>query len=260
MNENFSPTAVKPPWEHSSVAQPVTKAVKALANDLFGHILAETYPFGTRLPSERQLAEEFSVSRNTVRQALDLMENHDVISRRAGSGSFVIFRPPEPDATGTARRVQADTLGINLAEIAEITSPLELNVVRSIVEPEIVRLAVINMSARDIEKLRNCLAGLEAVTTSAEDFSNRDLEFHLTLAQGTHNPLLIGLYELIDHVRRHAHWARTKEKVLSPNRIRDYQAKHRSIFEAIEARDIESAVEFTKLHMTEVQRDLLHDV
>ena len=144
-------------------------------------------------------------------------------------------------------------------EIAEMTSPLELNVVRSIVEPEIARLALINMSARDVAQMKECLTALESVKTSADEFSEWDLRFHLAMAQGTHNPLLIGIYELIDHVRRHAHWARTKEKVLSPNRIREYQAKHRSLYEAIEARDIEAAVEFSKLHMTEVQRDLMQD-
>ena len=92
-----------------------------------------------------------------------------------------------------------------------------------------------------------------------EDFSKWDLQFHLEIARGTRNPLLIGVYELIDHVRRHAHWARNREKTLSPKRIREYQSKHRSIYDAIEALDIESAVEFSKLHMTEVQRDLMRD-
>ena len=159
-----------------------------------------------------------------------------------------------------AESEEITTLSSRLIEIAEITSPLELNVVRSIVEPEMVRLAVINMSARDIAKLKDSLNGLESVTTSPEAFSHWDLEFHLQVAKGTHNPLLIGVYELIDHVRRHAHWARNKEVTLSPSRIQDYKAKHRSIYEAIEARDIESAVEFSKLHMTEVQRDLMRDL
>lgn len=247
-----------PPWEQAeTVAQPVTRSVRALANELFERIAADNYPYGTRLPAERQLAEQFTVSRNTVRQALDLLEAHKVVSRRAGSGSFVIYRKRDtrPQPSDDAPLEQSS----RMLEIAEITSPLELNVVRSIVEPEMVRLAVINMSARDIAKLNECLTSLEAVKTSAEDFSHWDLEYHLAIARGTHNPLLIGIYEIIDHVRRHAHWARTKEKTLSPNRIRDYQAKHRSIYEAIEARDIESAVEYLKLHMTEVQRDLMRD-
>ena len=250
--------ASAPPWEREgALTQPVTKSVKDLANRLFGQIVADSYSYGTRLPAERQLAQDFAVSRNVVRQALDLMENHAVITRRAGSGSFVTYRlPSEPAAERPD--ANADFAG-RLSEISEITSPLELNVVRSIVEPEMVRLAVINMSVRDIAALKDCLAGLASVTTSAEDFARWDLAFHLAVARGTHNPLLLAVYELIDHVRRHAHWARTNEKTLSPRRIRDYQAKHRSIVEAIEARDIESAVAFTRLHMTEVQRDLMRD-
>ena len=247
-----------PPWEkEGALATPVTKSVKKLANQLFEQILADSYSYGTRLPAERQLAQDFAVSRSVVRQALDLMESHAVISRRAGSGSFVIYRAKPADAKDRAGA--GPDLAGRLGEIAEITSPLELNVVRSIVEPEMVRLAVINMSVRDIAALKECLAGLASVTTSAEDFARWDLAFHLAIARGTHNPLLLGVYELIDHVRRHAHWARTNEKTLSPSRIRDYQAKHRSIVEAIEARDIESAVAFTRLHMTEVQRDLMRD-
>ena len=245
------------PWDQGDqVTYPVSKAVKLLATQLFDRISKDDYPFGTRLPAERQLAEEFAVSRNTVRQALEFLESHEVVSRRAGSGSFVIFR--DPNSISSAERLVSNaTAGLKLDEISENTSPLELNIVRSIVEPEMVRLAVINMRARDIGRLKDCLAALQAVKTSVEDFSKWDRQFHLEIARGTHNPLLIGIYELIDHIRRHAQWSITQEKTLSPKRIRDYQSKHRAIYEAIEARDIESAVEFTKLHMTEVQRDLM---
>ena len=89
-----------PPWERKgSITQPVTKSVKGLANTLFQRIVSDNYSYGTRLPAERHLAEEFAVSRNTVRQALDLLEAHDVIARRAGSGSFVTHREEEDAPT-----------------------------------------------------------------------------------------------------------------------------------------------------------------
>ena len=249
-----------PPWEQSSgVTHPVTKAVKVLAEQLFKRIEADSTSYGTRLPAERALAAEFKVSRNSVRQALDLLEFHSVIARRPGSGSFVVYRAEPPGTASSEEDSVLPDLSARLMEISEITSPLELNVVRSIVEPEMVRLAVINMTARDIARLKECVAALSAIKTDVEEFSKWDLEFHMQIARGTHNPLLIGVYELIDHVRRHAHWGRNKEKTLSPRRIRDYQAKHRSIYEAIESRDIENAVEYSKLHMTEVQRDLMRD-
>jgi len=203
------------------------------------------------------MAQEFGVSRNTVRQALDLLASCKIVSRKPGSGSFVIHQVSNP-VSGMPATAASEPDGAG-ADIAEITSPLELNVVRTIIEPEMVRLAVINMSARDIGNLREVLEKLEAITTSAADFAYWDEQFHMAIAKGTHNPLLIAIYRSIDHVRRHAHWGTNKEKMLSPNRIREYQKVHRSIYEALEARDIESAVEFIKLHLIDVQRGLMDD-
>ncbi len=245
---------VTPPWEAGERAQQlVTQAVKTLANDLFDRIVSSTYSFGTRLPAERHIAEEFNYSRNTVRQALDLLESHNVISRRPGSGSFVIFRAPQANQKSEIDETLLDE------NLAEITSPLELNVARSIFEPEMVRLATINMTARDLSDLKDALENLEKVTTNAKDFAYWDEKFHGAIAEGTHNPLLIAINNLISHVRRHAHWSISKDLTLSPNRIKVYQKMHRSIYEALHARDMEAVVEFTKLHMTEVQRDLMHD-
>lgn len=247
---------ITPPWETGDLTnRPLTIEVKSLAAECFARICNDRYSFGTRLPSERQLAEEFDVSRNAVRQALDLLGDYDIVSRRPGSGTFVSFRPAETETRESGSAVVDGFLGLD--EIADVTGPLDLNVVRTILEPEIVRLAVINMSARDISRLKEIVDKLERITTNVTDFSHWDELFHLELAKGTHNPLLIATYTLINHVRRQAHWATTKEKTLSPSRIQDYRKMHRSIFDAIEARDIESAVEFIKLHMSTVQEDLV---
>jgi len=250
----ISTGGITPPWETGEQRQQlVTQAVKTLANELFERVATSVYSYGTRLPAERHIAEEFNYSRNTVRQALDLLENHNVISRRPGSGSFVIFRIPQ-----TAVKIEINDALCD-ENLAEITSPLELNVARSIFEPEIVRLATINMTARDLSDLKTTLENLEKVTTNVKDFAHWDEKFHMAIATGTHNQLLIAISKLIGHVRRHAHWSVSKDFALSPNRIRVYQKTHRSIYEALVARDIEAVVEFTKLHMTEVQRDLMHD-
>ncbi len=247
---------ISPPWESEDlVNRPVTTEVKSLAAEFFARVCSDRYSFGTRLPSERRLAIEFDVSRNTVRQALDLLEDYEIVSRRPGSGTFVSFRRANNEARESGRSVTDGFLGLD--EIADLTGPLDLNVVRTILEPEIVRLAVINMSARDIARLREILERLESISTDAADFAHWDELFHLELAKGTHNPLLIAIYTLINHVRRQAHWATTKEKILSPNRIREYQKMHRSIFDAVESRDIENAVEYMNLQVSTLQEDLV---
>ncbi len=56
------------------------------------NILSEKYPLGSKLPTEVQLAKEFSISRSTVRQALELLEQEGIISKHWGSGNIVISK------------------------------------------------------------------------------------------------------------------------------------------------------------------------
>ena len=231
----------------------VTKTVRAVAEGLLSRIRAHEFPAGSRLPAERNLASEFGVARNTVREALDLLEAHKIISRRAGSGSF-ITQDTQEELPGAVPDLEA----LNGA-VSEATSPLELQVVRGIVEPEMIRLAVINMAPRDIGNLKVMLERMEGIQTDSEAYARAEEEFHMQIAKGTENPLLIAIYALIIDVRRQAHWAAQRRKTLSPNRIREYQRRHRSLFEAIELRDIESAVEYVKLQLVDEQRALMRE-
>ncbi|MEE9588665.1 MAG: FCD domain-containing protein [Hyphomicrobiaceae bacterium] len=232
--------------------RPVREEVLSIAKQLFTLIESDHYPFGTRLPAERQLAEEFAVTRNTVRDALDLLERNEIISRRAGSGSFITYRAPTSTEASDGAN-QGD------AGVAENTGPLELQVVRSMVEPEMVRLAVIQMAPKDIDTLRGLLEQMEANCTDPEQYARCEELFYLQIARATENPLLTAIYELITKVRRQSHWAASRRKLLSPNRIRDNQRRHRSLFEAIEQRDIESAMEYAKLQLVEEQRIFMQD-
>ena len=128
--------SLDPPWEsEGDVRHPVSAKARDLADSLFAGIVAGIYGFGTRLPSERALSESRGLSRSTVRQALGLMENFDIIQRRVGSSSVVCFRRSQAAAESAAARPRSPGI-LDLTEIGEITSPLELGVVRSIVEPE----------------------------------------------------------------------------------------------------------------------------
>ena len=144
------------------LAHPIGATVQIVVDTLFARIKSEEYPRDTRLPSERTLAAELGVARNTVREALDVLEGQDVIRRRPGAGSFVTYRStpqtaPSPDS------------------VAGETSPLDHLVVRGILEPEIVRLAVVNMTPRMLTALSETLSRIETVTTDIDAFIARDL-------------------------------------------------------------------------------------
>jgi len=247
----------RPPWDRDGgIEKPVTAKTREFADTLFSEIIGGVHSYGTRLPAERILSDQHALSRNTVRQALALLERYGVIKRYAGSGSVVCYQASAE--TSVAESVPAkpvDTL--DLTEIGETTSPLELGVVRSIVEPEMARLAVLNMTSRDIQRLNAIQREIEKVSIDGEKFSALDDELRIQIARGTHNPLLIGIYTMVNHVNRNADWAAQRRKALTPGRIKEYRLQNQSLCEAIESRDIEAAVEYLKYALAEFHQDLM---
>ncbi len=212
----------------------------AVAAQLRRSILEGEYAFEERLPAERSLAENFGVSRGTIRSVLDLLEQQNLVTRQVGSGTYVTHR----DIT-------------NQQEISSVTSPLEMVEVRIAIEPQMVRLAIANASSRDLEDLRDALRQCEECGGDPEKFARADTAFHMALASCSRNKLMYWLYERISEVRRHSQWRSMKAKLLTADRIDYYNGQHRALYEAIASRDTPSAVKMIKDHLYRVQDDLL---
>lgn len=227
-------------------SQPIGATVQIVVDTLFARIKSEEYPTDTRLPSERTLASELGVARNTVREALDVLENQNVIRRRPGSGSFVTYRSKTPS------RTFGDS-------VADDTSPLDHLVVRGILEPEMVRLAVVNMTPRQITELSETLSALEAINTDMDAFIELEEKLYTQIAEGTGNPLLASCYRLTIETYRQSFRTKLRRRNLTPRRIQDYQKRYNTLFNAIASRDVASAVEFIKLHLVEEQKLLLQE-
>ncbi len=225
---------------------PVGATVQIVVDTLFARIKSEEYPTDTRLPSERTLASELGVARNTVREALDVLESQNVIRRRPGSGSFVTYRSTTPTVRGSD-------------SVADETSPLDHLVVRGILEPEMVRLAVVNMTPRQITELSQTLSEIEGITTDVDAFIDHEEKLYTQIAQGTGNPLLASCYRLTIETYRQSFRTKLRRRNLTPKRIQDYQKRYNTLFNAIASRDVASAVEFIKLHLVEEQKLLLQE-
>ena len=203
-------------------------------------ILEGEYSYEERLPAERSLAEEFDVSRGTIRSVLQILEQQHLVTRQIGSGTYVSHR----EVT-------------NQQEISSITSPLEMVEVRIAIEPQMVRLAIANASSRDLEEMRDALRQCEACGGDSEKFARADTAFHMALAHCSKNKLMYWLYERISEVRRHSQWRSMKSKLLTPERMDYYNSQHHALYEAIASRDTTRAVNLIKDHLYGVQDDLL---
>ena len=236
----MAPTRQDDSTDTLTLPQAQGRGASVIAAHLRAAILGGTYAGGDRLPPERDIARSLGASRTTVRNALQLLEDDDLVTRKAGSGTYVTQHG----------RLQHD-------DIAEITSPLELVEVRSMIEPQVVRLAVRNGKPRDLDLLWQAVAETERAGTDADQFSRCDQRFHLALAETAHNPLFIWIFHQMNRIRSHRHWVAVQYKVLTPPRITAYNAQHRALAEAISVRDSDTAVDVIQRHLQSARNDLL---
>jgi DNA-binding FadR family transcriptional regulator len=205
-------------------------------------ILTGVYSDGDRIPPERQLATAFGAARSIVRKALGELERDGLVVRRVGSGTFVNYAGPLRGSTG---------------EISDLISPLQLMDARFAIEPYMARLAALHATPRDLENMRSILLKLEAAGADKDLFTALDTEFHLGLARGARNPLLLHVYEEINGVRSRAQWNQAKEKVLSARQIAVYNRQHRAIYEALVQRSAQRVTELITEHLEKARQDLV---
>ena len=194
---------------------------------------------GERLPPERTFAEQFGVSRGTVRDALRRLEEAGFVEKRPGSGTYVAYSEVET------------------ASIARSTSPLELIDTRFALEPQIVRLAVLNATERALAKAERALDVMERSEDDPDAFAVGDETFHLALAECTRNAMLVWITERVSEVRNNAEWARMRQLTLSRGMIRRYNAQHREVFESVRRRDAEKAARAMRAHLDLARKSLV---
>ncbi len=212
----------------------IGRGARAISAQIRREIEIGSYVNGDQLPAERQLSERYSASRSTIRKALTNLEQAGIVERKIGSGTFVNYFGPNE---------------FEVENVIESISPLQLIDARIGIERQMTRLAVINATARDLATMEGVLKQLEESEHDKDGFTRRDSEFHLLLAKCSRNPLIYHLYEQINEVRTHSQWRASKDLVLTPVNIADYNICHRAIYEALSQRDQVGALEALNDHM-----------
>lgn len=138
---------------------------------------------GDKLPAERRLAEQLGVARETLRQALRVLEGAGELSIQRGASGGAFVRPSDADPAariGALRRRRGEVL--------------ELVQFRDIVESAAARLAAEATTPELVARLDAAIAEMEDAETFAES-RRADTEFHLAIVEGTGNALLVRAVE-----------------------------------------------------------------
>jgi len=214
----------------------IVAQLRALIKD--GHLQP-----GQRLPSEREMAERFQVSRASVREAIRALEREGLVTIRSGSGTFVSAEGFDAVVEALARRL-LDGRQV-LADITEL---------RLILEPQIAALAAQRATAEDKRRLAAILKEQEEQIALGDTGAAADAAFHSAVASASHNQALEGLsatlVDLLAPIR--------DEGLQTPERSQRSLHIHRAILEAVCAGDGQAAQLAMQEHVVGVEQGLSH--
>jgi GntR family transcriptional regulator, transcriptional repressor for pyruvate dehydrogenase complex len=208
-------------------------------------ILKGTLKAGDQLPSERDLALKFGVSRTAVREAVKALHEKGLVEAYSGRGTFI--------TNGTS---QAVTQSINLMmKFDQAEGSENLAQVRQILEPEIAALAATRIQEPQLALMREAFSTMNSALKDPDAYIEADLDFHLALAEAAENPLILSLLDSIVGLLREQRIKIFFEEG-GPERG---QYHHARILAAIEKRDPEASRSAMREHLKQVREDSQSD-
>ena len=202
-----------------------------------GLLISGEWRPGDKLPSETELAEQFGISRITVRQALQRLSALNLIETRLGEGSFV-------------KTVEIDQPLDNLISIAYLGTKTQSQVLefRTILEVASAGLAAIRAGDEDLLLLQENLSHMKAIAAQKDDdaFSDLDLEFHTAIGQITKNPLIIRTNSILRDVLEPS-----MKEVIQRMVYETALRYHAQIIDAIRQKDSALAEDLMRKHIEE---------
>ena len=195
---------------------------------------------GDRLPTEKELADLFGVSRSTLREAMKFLRAENVVVIRQGSGTFV--------SAGTG--IGEDPLGLHFTTQENLIE--NLFETRMLIEPQIAGLACHRATPQDIKNLERLVAEMERCEVNSKVTAELDAQFHTGVAECTHNEVLIRVVPIIIESIRRSH-VETHDDLESFKRAK---RSHMGICKAIAAGDFVEAKFQAERHVWETLNDV----
>lgn len=189
------------------------------------------YPPGTRLPGERELAEEFGVSRVTIREAEVAMQAMGRVVIKTGSGVYIAKEQKTADAA---------VPDVNAFELTEA---------RVLFEAEAAALAATLISDAELEELEKLCASLSCdVIEPAHEAADR--QFHLTIAKASRNRAVYHVVESLWRMRTEVAGVRRAHDDVCRRQSGSRIDEHRQILDALKAHDPAAARAAMRAHFT----------
>ncbi|WP_028863970.1 FCD domain-containing protein [Psychromonas aquimarina] len=217
----------------------------ALGNELIKQLKTKKYKIGDRLPTERDIAESFAVSRTAIRDAIIMLELQGLVEVRKGSGVYVTALPDDisQDPSSESSAHEAEDLGI-----------FEMLQARQLLESNIAEFAAIHVTRAQIVRMKHVLENERKAIEAGNAEYDYDTEFHVLIAESTQNNYLV---EVVKNIwkRRAASkmWAQLHTHIHTDNYRKQFLEDHAKILSALQKKDPAQAKQAMWQHMENVK-------
>ena len=215
------------------------------------HVLSRILPFirergyeaGERIPSERELAERFGVSRGILREALSALEAMRVIQRRPQSGIYL---------RDVARESSLDMLVLesDLGMPVSAADVKDLNEFRSMLEVQAVTLACTRRTDADLARIDAVLRESRERAAAGQSLAEQDASFHMAMCAASGNRLIqraANSFWLASRARRERYFA-------EPANARRSISQHEALRDAVATGEVARALSVLGDHLGNVER------
>ncbi len=207
-----------------------------LLPDLAAFLYGESKAANGRLPSERELADHFGVSRGQVREALAILEAMRIVERRAKSGIYLTTNEASVEAMALFARAGVPLDPIQIYETVEL---------RKIHEIKAAELACSRATEDNFERLREILKRSEERLDAGQGLAREDRDFHLEIVRATQNSVfhkVCSVYYIMGEQRLPIYFGDVE-------RGRRSHQEHVQIYEALMRRDGNLAQALMSAHL-----------
>lgn len=222
------------------------RLVDRVVSEIQNQIMDGKLTPGMMLPPERELTEQLGVSRTALREAVRMLVTKGLLETRPGVGTLV-KKITSDQITEPLSMFINQAGGINLDHLDQV---------RQILEVEIAEVAAREATPEDLEQIHHVLHTLSAVKDDPVEFNRRDAEFHMSLAQASHNPLLAvllnSIHDLTESVRHLVQDYPRLGEVVLPDHI--------DIYDCVKAKDPVGARKMMLKHLghaRQIQKEYL---
>ncbi len=202
---------------------------------------------GDKIPSERDLAADLGISRQSIREALNRAEVMGLIEVRQGEGSFIL---------SSINKSLKPPLTIIIEKEAERI--FEFLEIRKLIEGWCAEKAAIEATSEDLENMEEILDKMKKVASKDKQWEELDLKLHLSFAKATHNVIAVHMMEALKtNFRPFFKFAKSMPR---SEKIDVLWQHHYEIFTAIKHRNPKTAQKKVIDHLNFIEEKLKEDM